>query len=60
MLIFLLQLFETSVLSNNLLANIYLNAPNTQMTSDKVQIDQFEFSSDQKVTFDHSAVGSGE
>eukprot|EP00057_Strongylocentrotus_purpuratus_P020191 XP_011674665.1 PREDICTED: coiled-coil and C2 domain-containing protein 2A [Strongylocentrotus purpuratus] len=52
-------LFETGVLSSNHLANVYLNAPSTQMTSDKVHVDQFEFSSDQKVEFDHSAVGSG-
>ncbi|XP_041483934.1 coiled-coil and C2 domain-containing protein 2A-like isoform X2 [Lytechinus variegatus] len=54
-----IQLFETGILSNNHLANVFLNAPNTQMTSDKVHVDQFEFSSDQKVDFDHSAVGSG-
>ncbi|XP_030838722.1 coiled-coil and C2 domain-containing protein 2A isoform X2 [Strongylocentrotus purpuratus] len=54
-----IQLFETGVLSSNHLANVYLNAPSTQMTSDKVHVDQFEFSSDQKVEFDHSAVGSG-
>ncbi|XP_071499381.1 coiled-coil and C2 domain-containing protein 2A-like [Diadema antillarum] len=54
-----IQLFEAGVLNNTHMANIYLNAPDTQMTTDKVSVEQYEFSSDLKVTFDHSAVGSG-
>ena len=59
-MLFVSQVYETGLLSNTLLAEIYSAVPETQVTSDKVHLEEFEFSSDQHVAFDHSAVGSGE
>ncbi|XP_038057381.1 coiled-coil and C2 domain-containing protein 2A-like isoform X2 [Patiria miniata] len=55
----ILQVYETGVLSNTLLAEIYSAVPETQVTADKIHLEEFEFSSDQHIAYDHSAVGSG-
>ncbi|XP_072045143.1 coiled-coil and C2 domain-containing protein 2A-like isoform X2 [Amphiura filiformis] len=54
-----LQVFETGTLINTLLAEIFAVVPDTQVTQDKVQLESLDFGSDQRVTYEHSAVGSG-
>ncbi|XP_071836357.1 coiled-coil and C2 domain-containing protein 2A-like [Apostichopus japonicus] len=54
-----LQVHETGVTGNICLADLFLPVPDTQVTSGKALLEEIEFSSDHKVTFDHSAVGSG-
>ena len=46
-------------LTNTLLAEIFAVVPDTQVTQDKVQLESLEFGSDQRVAYEHSAVGSG-
>ena len=53
-------MFESGTLINTLLAEIFAVVPDTQVTQDKVQLETLDFGSDQRVTYEHSAVGSGE
>ena len=54
------QIFEMEGLSCHLLAEIYTPIPECSVTSQVVQLEDTEFSSDVRVPGSHSAVGSGE
>ncbi|XP_033097939.1 coiled-coil and C2 domain-containing protein 2A-like isoform X1 [Anneissia japonica] len=53
-----LQVFESGMI-NNMLAEVFLAIPATRITTDVVDLEEFDFSSDQKIAYTHSAVGSG-
>ncbi|XP_078612714.1 coiled-coil and C2 domain-containing protein 2A-like isoform X1 [Branchiostoma floridae x Branchiostoma japonicum] len=54
-----LQVYEKGTLSNTLLAEVYAGIPEAAITSGNVELEDLEFSSDQRVAYDHEAVGSG-
>ncbi|XP_077980820.1 coiled-coil and C2 domain-containing protein 2A-like [Glandiceps talaboti] len=54
-----LEVYESGTFQSSLLAEVYAAIPEAQMTSSNVQIEELDFSSDQKVTFHHEGVGSG-
>lgn len=55
-----LQLFETKLLSSNIIAEVYLPIPDVQHTTKSLTCaDQYFFTSEKKVTCPHAAVGSG-
>ncbi|XP_071964631.1 coiled-coil and C2 domain-containing protein 2A-like isoform X2 [Antedon mediterranea] len=53
-----LQVFESGAF-NNMIAEVFLPIPDTRMTSDVVELEEIDFSSDHKRSYNHSAVGSG-
>ncbi|KAI8501504.1 Coiled-coil and C2 domain-containing protein 2A [Branchiostoma belcheri] len=54
-----LQVYEKGALSNTLLAEVYAGIPEAAVTSGNVELEDLEFSSDQRVAYDHEGVGSG-
>ncbi|XP_077862043.1 coiled-coil and C2 domain-containing protein 2A-like [Saccoglossus kowalevskii] len=54
-----LEVVESSGFSSTVLAQVFIAIPDAQVTSKNVQIEELEFSSDQKVAFNHQGVGSG-
>ena len=55
-----LQVFETAGLSSELLSEVYAVIPEVNVTSETAQLDDMEFSSDQRVSHHHEGVGSGQ
>lgn len=53
------QIFETLGLSSQLLAELYAGIPEASVTSLSVQLEDMEFSCDERIQFGHEAVGSG-
>ena len=53
------QIYEKSGLSDTLLAEIFTSIPEANVTTDTVQLDDTDFSSDQRVSHGHEGVGSG-
>lgn len=53
------QVFEESSLSSSLLARVFLPVPEPSVVTGNVPLEEFEFSSNQRVMFDHEGVGSG-
>ena len=47
-------------MSSRLLAELYTAIPEASVTSQSVQLEEMEFSSDEKIEFGHEGVGSGE
>lgn len=54
-----LQLMESGI-QNKLVAELYLPIPEPSHMSGRVELESFEFSSDQQVFYKHEGVGSGE
>ena len=54
------KIYETQGLSSRLLAELYTAIPEASVTSQSVQLEEMEFSSDEKIQFAHEGVGSGE
>ncbi|KAL8612721.1 hypothetical protein ACOMHN_025372 [Nucella lapillus] len=53
------QIFETQNLSARLLAELYAAIPEASVTSQSVQLEEMEFSSDDTIQMAHEGVGSG-
>ncbi|KAK3580952.1 hypothetical protein CHS0354_006977 [Potamilus streckersoni] len=53
------QIFENSGFSTDLLAELFAGIPEVSVTSQAVQIEDMEFSSDVKIQHNHEGVGSG-
>ncbi|XP_041861355.1 coiled-coil and C2 domain-containing protein 2A [Melanotaenia boesemani] len=53
-----LQVFEEIGLSCSLLAQVFVPVPEPSVVTGNVPIEEFEFSSNQRVMFDHEGVGS--
>ncbi|KAK7488454.1 hypothetical protein BaRGS_00020239, partial [Batillaria attramentaria] len=53
------QIYETLGLSSQLLAELYAGIPEASVTSQSVQLEEMEFSCDERFQFGHEAVGSG-
>ncbi|XP_075901549.1 coiled-coil and C2 domain-containing protein 2A isoform X3 [Nelusetta ayraudi] len=53
-----LQLFEETSLSYSLLAQVFLPVPEPSVLTGHAPLEEFEFSSNQRVMFDHEGVGS--
>ncbi|KAM9761680.1 coiled-coil and C2 domain-containing protein 2A isoform 3-T3 [Menidia menidia] len=53
-----LQVFEEVGLSCTLLAQVFVPVPEPSVVSGSVPLEEFEFSSNQRVMFDHEGVGS--
>lgn len=53
------QVFEETGSSCPLLAQVYVPVPEPSVLTGSVPIEEFEFSSNQRVMFDHEGVGSG-
>ena len=54
-----LEVYENTGLSSMLLSDAYAIIPDASVVADNVQLEEMEFSSDQKVAHNHEAVGSG-
>ena len=54
-----LQIFESGI-QNKLVAELFLPIPEQSHMSGRVELEAFEFSSDQQVFYKHEGVGSGE
>ena len=54
-----LQLYETSGVTNNLLTEVFVAIPESNATSDSVELDILDFSSDNRISYSHEGVGSG-
>ncbi|XP_046545533.1 LOW QUALITY PROTEIN: coiled-coil and C2 domain-containing protein 2A-like [Haliotis rubra] len=52
------QIFESQGLSSTMLAELYCAIPEASVTSQNVQLEEIEFSSDQRVHYSHEGVGS--
>ena len=59
-LFLLLQVYETMGLGNHMMAELCAPIPDTSVTSKSVQLEELEFSSDQRINHSHEGVGSGE
>lgn len=46
-------------MSSQLLAELYAAIPDASVTSQSIQLEEMDFSSDEKIHFGHDAVGSG-
>lgn len=53
------QVFEEIGSSCSLLAQVFLPVPEPSVVTGSVPLEEFEFSSNQRVMFDHEGVGSG-
>ncbi|XP_061682296.1 coiled-coil and C2 domain-containing protein 2A isoform X4 [Syngnathoides biaculeatus] len=53
-----LQVFEEAGSSCSLLAQVYVPVPNSSVLAANASVEEFEFSSNQRVMFDHDGVGS--
>ncbi|KAL3869795.1 hypothetical protein ACJMK2_042432 [Sinanodonta woodiana] len=53
------QIFENTGFSTDLLAELYAGIPEVSVTSQAVQVEDMEFSSDVKIQHSHEGVGSG-
>ena len=47
-------------LGNHMMAELCAPIPDTSVTSKSVQLEELEFSSDQRINHSHEGVGSGE
>ncbi|XP_034036438.1 coiled-coil and C2 domain-containing protein 2A isoform X1 [Thalassophryne amazonica] len=54
----ILQVFEETALSSFLLADVFVPVPESSALTGKVPLQELEFSSNQRVMFDHEGVGS--
>lgn len=54
-----LKLFEETSMSCTLLARVFLPVPEPSTLTGHAPLEEFEFSSNQRVMFDHEGVGSG-
>ncbi|XP_070555815.1 coiled-coil and C2 domain-containing protein 2A-like isoform X3 [Ptychodera flava] len=54
-----LEVYENGSFSDTMLAEVYAAIPEPQVTTSNVQIEELDFSSDQKVSYGHEGVGSG-
>ena len=55
-----LEVYESSGITNTLLSDVYAMIPDPSTTTDNVQLEELDFSSDQRVNHAHEGVGSGE
>ncbi|CAJ1059940.1 coiled-coil and C2 domain-containing protein 2A isoform X4 [Xyrichtys novacula] len=53
-----LQVFEATGFSSSLLAQVFIPVPEPTVLTGSVPVEEFEFSSNQRVMFDHEGVGS--
>ncbi len=53
------QIYETSGLSSTLISELYIGIPDSNVTSDNLELDILDFSSDNRVSHAHEGVGSG-
>lgn len=53
------QVFEEIGSSCSLLAQVFLPVPEPSVVTGSIPLEEFEFSSNQRVMFDHEGVGSG-
>ncbi|XP_050400906.2 coiled-coil and C2 domain-containing protein 2A [Patella vulgata] len=53
------QIFETRGLGSDLLADLYAGIPDPSVTSQSVQLEEMDFSTDLKIDITHEGVGSG-
>lgn len=54
-----LQVFEEVGLSRSLLAQVFIPVPEASVVTGQVPLEELQFSSNQRVMFDHEGVGSG-
>ena len=54
-----LQVYESYGLGNHLMAELCAPIPDVSVTSQSVQLEDLEFSSDHKINHTHEGVGSG-
>lgn len=53
-------MFEEIGLTRSLLAQVFIPVPEPSVVTGQVPLEELEFSSNQRVMFDHEGVGSGE
>lgn len=53
-------MFEEIGLARSLLAQVFIPVPEPSVVTGQVPLEELEFSSNQRVMFDHEGVGSGE